>query len=81
MSKYLSPTLLAAIVFLSACGDYRLHLSKNAPKSERVQLPPESEVAHTIYLIGDAGYSPENDTAAPCWLCSTTWTKPLPIAQ
>ncbi|NUQ25577.1 MAG: metallophosphoesterase [Saprospiraceae bacterium] len=65
MSKYLSPTLLAAMVILSACGDYRLHLSKNATKPESVQLPPESEVAHTIYLIGDAGYSPENGTAAP----------------
>lgn len=49
---------------LSSCANYHLHYGKNGKDWETKLQVPETPLAHRVYLIGDAGYTP-NDTTSP----------------
>jgi len=53
MKKYYIPLIL--ILLLSGCATYK---TKYAVDAKAFDIPNKKEVAHTFYLIGDAGLSP-----------------------
>ncbi|MBK7869850.1 MAG: metallophosphoesterase [Saprospiraceae bacterium] len=46
------------------CASFRVHRLDNQDSSTNGVPAPSSEIAHTIYLIGDAGGSPEGDVSS-----------------
>ena len=47
--------LVAGVLSISSCANYKLHIAKDAqPSSDKIPNPT-SEIIHTLYLIGDAG--------------------------
>lgn len=56
MKKFYATTL--SILFLSSCATYKTKYADEASKSDE---PSDKPVGHTVYLIGDAGLSPDND--------------------
>jgi len=58
------PTLaMFLLLLMSSCGNYKLNYSKDVKDWASVQLPTDKALTHTIYLVGDAGYSEEGDKA------------------
>ena len=57
MSKLLP--LIIVILFFSSCANYKLNYAKAGKDWNTVQLPKDKKLSHSIYLLGDAGNSPE----------------------
>lgn len=56
-------TIVLGLSLFQACADYKIHYSKNSREWEANRPDPESKIEHTVFLIGDAGYTPEGKTA------------------
>ncbi|MDY0779337.1 metallophosphoesterase [Tenacibaculum sp. IB213877] len=56
--NYFTSILFSVLFLLSSCASYKAQYQEE--KSKNVTIP-NKEVLKTIYLIGDAGYSPTND--------------------
>ncbi|MCB0616368.1 MAG: metallophosphoesterase, partial [Phaeodactylibacter sp.] len=53
-----------AFFFFHSCADYRAHYDKSIQGWEQSVPSPGLSPVHTVYLVGDAGYTPD-DTTAP----------------
>ena len=60
MKKYYFALFLA--ILLSSCATYQSKYVEGAVKEDALTT---KNVAHTVYLIGDAGLSPDNDLNPP----------------
>ncbi|MDP5231536.1 MAG: metallophosphoesterase [Cellulophaga sp.] len=54
--------LLLFVIFTSSCATYK---TKYAVLEVRENTPETKNIRHTVYLIGDAGLSPENELNLP----------------
>ena len=53
----------ALLVLISACADYKIHIAESE-RTWRDSFPdPDGVLDHTVFLVGDAGYSPPDDMA------------------
>ena len=60
--NFLKPIFLVILlVSLNACANYKLHYSGDEENWEKTAVLPDLPLAHTMYLVGDAGYSPQEN--------------------
>ncbi|MEN0004140.1 MAG: ShlB/FhaC/HecB family hemolysin secretion/activation protein, partial [Bacteroidota bacterium] len=59
------PLLLLCILMLQACATHHSQVRKAERDWEQTLPPPEAQRIHTMYLLGDAGYSTFEKTAPP----------------
>ncbi|NND25105.1 MAG: phosphoesterase [Flavobacteriaceae bacterium] len=57
MNKKVSP-LIIVLFFICSCATYK---AQYANEGDQAESAPDKEISHTVYLIGDAGISPENE--------------------
>ena len=55
-------TLLLSMLFVQSCANYKLNYSKEGKSWELEKPNPSNKLAHRMYLIGDAGNAPLNET-------------------
>ncbi len=51
------------IALLTSCASYKLQFDKSLPYRANQATAPDQEPVHMVYLIGDAGGSPEGDVS------------------
>ncbi len=56
MKKYL--LIVSCLLLLTSCATQKIKFAKTFSKNE---TPTQKEISHTVYLIGDAGLSSENE--------------------
>jgi len=59
ISKHLRKLLLTLVILFSSCATFVLQKHKSYPE---VSVPSHKEIAHTFYLIGDAGNAQRDNT-------------------
>lgn len=55
--------LIPALALFQSCADYRAHYAKESREWESAHPDPALAIEHSVFLIGDAGYTPEGKTA------------------
>ncbi len=61
--KFFLLSFFAWMVLVSSCASYKRQYSKEAEQWEQSIPPSEDLLRHTMYLVGDAGYSSADDIA------------------
>lgn len=61
--KFFLLSFFAWMVLVSSCASYKRQYSKEAEQWEQSAPPSEDLLRHTMYLVGDAGYSSADDIA------------------
>lgn len=56
--------LLVFVLLFQSCGTKKLQFSSNYKADESFNTSDSTNISHSFYLIGDAGYSNNNDTLA-----------------
>jgi hypothetical protein len=53
------------LLLASSCANYKLNITKRAKAELEKEVAPTGEIAHTMYLIGDAGNAKEGKAPPP----------------